>query len=104
MQILATLFPVLSTVEVLILKYMAHNQSAELHNDVDRAQWRELFRPFSNVKTLYVPNAHSRGLSHSLRSEDGEMPLELLPNLQELQHLGGSGVASDVFTIFINER
>jgi hypothetical protein len=105
-QIFGTLSPVLSTVEYLTLNYMqdymGHNRSAELHNDIDRTQWRELFRPFSNVKTLCVPNALSLGLSHSLRSEDGEMPLELLPNLQELQHLGGRGV--NVFTIFINGR
>jgi hypothetical protein len=41
------------------------------------------------------------GDSRSLHWEDGEMPLELLPNLEELSYSGGHGGA---FTPFINER
>jgi hypothetical protein len=35
--------------------------------------------------------------------EDGELPLELLPELQELTH-SGSGNTGDAFTSFIDAR
>jgi hypothetical protein len=40
-------------------------------------------------------------LSHCLRLDDGEHPLELLPELQELTY-PGSGIVSDAFTSFID--
>ena len=46
------------------------------------------------------------GLSRNslcLRVEDGELPLELLPELQELTY-SGSGDTGDAFTSFINAR
>jgi hypothetical protein len=104
-QILDTLFPVLSGVEELTLSYagVTHNRPSASQDEVDRTQWRKLFTPFSNVKKLCVPDSLSEGLSHSLRSEDGEMPLELLPKLMDLLHLDGNGV-HNVFTPFIDER
>jgi hypothetical protein len=104
-QILGTLFPVLSGVEDLILSHVpvVHNRLSESHNEIDRTQWRKLLRPFSRVKLLCVPDSLSGELSHSLLSEDGETSLEFLPNLMVLQHFDGSG-ASDTFTSFINER
>ncbi|KAI0245644.1 hypothetical protein BJV78DRAFT_1158471 [Lactifluus subvellereus] len=102
-QILGTFSPVLSVVEELTLCHVEHNRSSELHNEVDRAQWRELLRPFSNVKTLRVPKELVGELSRSLRSEDGEMPLELLPNLKEVKCSGGIPTHNK-FIPFINER
>jgi hypothetical protein len=55
------------------------------------------------VKTLRVDDGLTKGLSHSLQLEDGEAPLELLPELQELTY-SGSGNAGDVFTSFIDAR
>jgi hypothetical protein len=102
-QILDTLSPVLSGMEELTLGHVAQNRLSKLHDEVDRTQWRKLFRPFNNVKTLCVPDSLSSRLSRSLHSEDGEIPLELLPNLLVLQHLDGSSFGN-VFTSFINER
>jgi hypothetical protein len=102
-QILNTLLPVLSGAEELTLSHVAHNRLSNLHDGVERTQWRKLFRPFSNVKTLSVPESLSVRLSRSLHSEDGEMPLELLPNLLIIQHVDGSSFGN-VFTSFINER
>jgi hypothetical protein len=76
-QILDTLLPVLSGVEKLTLSHVAHNPS--LHDEVDTTQWRKLFRPFSNLKTLCVTES-----------------LELLPNLVAFQ--------GNVFTSFKYER
>jgi hypothetical protein len=39
----------------------------------------------------------------SLSSDDGEPPLKLLPNLEEVGYSGGSDIR-DAFTRFLNER
>jgi hypothetical protein len=101
-QILHTLSPVLSDVGRVTLSHAQHNRSSEWHNEVDYAQWRDLLRPFIGVKTLRVHNELVGGVAHSLRSEDGETPLELLPNLEELTHTRGD--IGDSFTAFISER
>jgi hypothetical protein len=100
-QILGTLSPVLSVVEKFTFGYITGNQPAGLH-DIDRIQLRELLRPFSGVKTLHVQNELVKGVSQSLLSEDGELPLELLPNLEELRSSGSD--VRDILTPFINER
>ncbi|KAI0249048.1 hypothetical protein BJV78DRAFT_1156085 [Lactifluus subvellereus] len=100
-QILSALQPVLSSVEQLTLSHGEHNQSLDWHNEVDHTQWRELLRPFSNVKTLHVQNELMEKLSRSLRSEgEQEQPLELPPNLEELGYSGGG----NAFTPLAIER
>ncbi|KAI0255093.1 hypothetical protein BJV78DRAFT_1181221 [Lactifluus subvellereus] len=94
MQIFNAFLPVLS---------VAHNLSSEQHNELDRIRWRELLRSFNNVKTLRVQNELVEKLARSLRSGDGEAPLELLPNLKELLYSGGGDVDGQ-FALFINER
>ena len=53
------------------------------------------------MKTLRIGDRLVGELSHCLRLEDGEDPLELLPELQELTY-SGSGNANDAFTPFID--
>ena len=78
-----------SVVERLTLKHKVHcHSSDELHNDVDRIQWRTLLRSFGYVKTLRVKDWVVEELSRCLQLEDGELPLELLPELQELTYFG----------------
>jgi hypothetical protein len=102
-QILTSLQPLLSAVERLKLSHEEHSQSSEWHNEVDRTQWRQLLRPFSNLKTLHVQNELVERIAHSLQTDDGEPPLELLPNLKELRYSGGDD-ARDAFTPLIDER
>ena len=102
-QIFNALSQVLSAVEHLTLRHQVHGQSSEEHNDVDRIEWRKLLRSFSNVKTLRLEDGLIEQLSRCLRLEDGELPLELLPELQELTY-DGSGDAGDAFTPFIDSR
>jgi hypothetical protein len=90
-------------VEHLTLVHKVHSQSSEEHNEVDRTEWRKLLGSFSNVKTLRIQDGLVGELSHCLRLEDGEHPLELLPELQELTY-SGSGSANDTFTPFIDAR
>ncbi|KAI0246828.1 hypothetical protein BJV78DRAFT_98776 [Lactifluus subvellereus] len=82
----------------------SHNQSSEWHNEVGRTQWRQLLRPFNNLKTLYVQGELERAgkLARSLQTDDGEPPLELLPNLNEVGYSGGGNARA--FTPFIDER
>ena len=102
-QISNTLSQVFSAVEHLTLRHEVHSQSSEEHNDVDRTEWRNLLRSFSNVKTLRVEDGLVEELSRCLRLEDGELPLEMLPELQELTY-PGSGDTVDAFTSLIDAR
>jgi hypothetical protein len=102
-QIFNPLSQSFSTVEHLILEHEVHNWSSEEHNEVDRTEWYKLLSSFSNVKSLQVDDGLVKELSRGLRLEDGEFPLELLPELQELTY-SGSGDNGDVFTPFIDAR
>ena len=104
-QISNSLSQIFSAVEHLTLYHKARSDSSEEHNYVDRIDWRKLLRPFSNVKTLRIRNGLATGndLSRCLESEDGELPLALLPELQELIYIG-SGNTRDTITSFIDAR
>jgi hypothetical protein len=102
-QILKTLQPVLSVVEKLTLVCYEHHQSSEWHNKVNRTQWRQLLRPFTNLKMLRVQNELIGKVAPSLQAEDGERPLELLPDLKEVEYTGGDDVRV-AFIPFIDER
>jgi hypothetical protein len=71
----------ISTLELLTLEYEVHSWSPEEHNEIDRTVWRKLLRPFANVKTLRIHDGLVGENSRCLRLEDGELPLELLPEL-----------------------
>jgi hypothetical protein len=102
-QIFNALSQIFSAVEHLTVAQQVHSRSSGEHNEVHRTEWRKLFRSFSNVKTLRIKAGLVRELSRCLRLEDGEHPLELLPELQELTY-SGSGNANDSFTSFIDAR
>jgi hypothetical protein len=99
-QILDALSPVLSVVEQVTLIV----NGGEWDDEVHRTQWRGLFRSFSNVRKLHVETKLVKGqdLGHSLRTEDGEQPLELLPNLEEV--ICSEKDDENAFTPFIKER
>jgi uncharacterized protein Yka (UPF0111/DUF47 family) len=92
-------------VEQVTLCYEEHGLSSQPHNEVDCVQWRELLGPFSNLnlKTLRSQDGLVNKLSRSLESDDREEPLDLLPNLQELEYSGGD-MDRDALTTLINER
>ena len=102
-QFSISLTQILSAVEHLQLQHDAHSESSEEHNDVDRTEWRKLLRPFSNLKTLDIQRELVKDLSRCLELEDGELPLELLPELQGIRFYG-SGDIGDGLTSFIDTR
>ncbi|KAI0286282.1 hypothetical protein BC826DRAFT_94588 [Russula brevipes] len=102
-QIVNALSLVSSGVEHLTLSFSGHIQSPRVHNEADRTPWRKLFGSFSNVKTLRVAHGFNRELSRFLTLDDGESPLELLPELNELT-VAVKGDVGDAFTSFIDAR
>jgi hypothetical protein len=96
-QISNALSQVFSVVEHLTLA-----STSEDDDMVDRTEWRKLLRSFSNVKTLHVNSLLVVELSRSLRLEDGEHPLELLPELQKLTYSGNNN--DNAFTPFTEAR
>jgi hypothetical protein len=101
MQIFSALSPVFSAVKQVTVS--RDYESSAWHNDVDRRQWRELLRPFINAKTICVHDSLVDEILRLLLSHDGKPPLELLPNLEEVEHDGGCD-AQDVLTAFVDER
>ncbi len=102
-QIFNALSQILSPVERLTLKHEVHDWSSEEHNEVDCTEWHKLLRSFSNVKMLSVEDGLVKELNRCLQLDDGDLPLDLLPKLQELIYYG-SGDVGDAFTSFINAR
>jgi hypothetical protein len=96
----------LSVVERLELSYYSYDDDdgpPEWY-EVDPTQWRELLRPFRNLKTLSVDDELVGELSHSLRLADEESsPERLLPKLRELRYVGGDR-GGDAFAPFIHTR
>ena len=101
-QIFGALMPALSVVERLSLSHGDHDVPSDEHNEVDRTLWHGVLRPFSSIKVLQMNNRLIRDLSSSLGPEDGEPPLELLPQLKELVYFDRS--AGDAFKSFIESR
>jgi hypothetical protein len=102
-QIFKSLSQMFIAVEHLTLAHELHSSSSEYHNEVDRLQWRKLLNSFSNVKTLRVDDGLVEELSRCLQLDDGELPLDLLPELQELTYSGSSDTGG-LFTSFIDAR
>ena len=102
-QIFNALSQTFTAVEHLTLTHKDHSRSSEEHNMVNCAEWRKLLRSFGNVKTLRIEDGLVRELSRCLQLEDGEDPLDLLPELQELTYTE-IGNVDDVFTTFIDAR
>jgi hypothetical protein len=103
-QFFGALSPVLSVVEQVTLSHEEHHLSSQWYHYVDRTQWRELLRPFINARTIRVQDDLVTKIFRSLPSEDGEPPLEILPNLEEVEYSGGGNDARNAFTRFRKER
>jgi hypothetical protein len=102
-QISNSLSPLFSAVEHLSIEHRVHSQSSEEHSEADRTEWRQLLSSFRNAKTLLISEGIVEKLSRCLELDDGELPLEVLPELQELTYFG-SGNTGDAFTSFIDSR
>jgi len=102
-QVFHTLRTKFSVVEHLTLEYNRYYISSEWNNEADRTQWRELLGSFGKVKTLRMDKALVEQLSRSLQPSEGELPTELLPELQELS-CSASRFRLRAFTRFVDAR
>jgi hypothetical protein len=102
-QILNSLGRMFAAVEHLTFVYEVHSQSSEEHNVVDRIEWRKILRSFSNAKTLRVAGGLDEEIARCLRSDDGELLLDLLPELHELTYSRNTHTDNE-FASFINTR
>ncbi len=104
-QILNAPIPVLSLAEHLTLQFKKFSMSSnsEEHNEVDRTKWHELLSPFTNVKNLQVAHELVGDISGLLKSDNGEPPMGLLPELKELRYPAMRGT-HNAFSAFINAR
>jgi hypothetical protein len=102
-QVLDAFSSILSVAEKVTL-IVKGDEYSQWYHEVNRTQWRGLLRSFSNVKKLHVETklVRGQGLAHSLCTEDGDLPLELLPNLEEVSYSGSDN--ENAFMPFINER
>jgi len=101
-SMLGSAFSVIENVTLDLKEHWLSGLSSEWFFQADRTQWRDL-RSFSNVKTLQVANKLISQLSHSLQLEDGESPVELLPELKELS-FSNARVLDYSFTPLVNAR
>ena len=70
---------------------------------MDGTNWHEFLRSFGNVQTLVVDESLVKELSQSLRPDDEELPVGLLPELKKLKN-SAIGNADDIFAPFVNAR
>lgn len=102
-QVSNTAAPVLSSVEYLTIGSGTHWVLLEGHNEVDRAQWNDLLRPFANVKMLQVHHDFVWDISNSLQLGDEESPIGLFPELKEIRYDEVTETRS-AFATFIDAR
>jgi len=106
-QIFNQLRAILSVVDYLTLeseRYFIWHHSRRFWR-IFRRRWREILGSFSNVKVLRVgiSNSFVGELSRSLQLEEGESPLELLPELKELSYSAFND-DGDAFMGFVEAR
>lgn len=103
-QVCGSLLPVLSFAEELVLEFEEPSLPSYWQDKVDGIVWHDLLEPFSNVKKLYISHPFASGLSSAMRSDNAELVLGLLPELQELELELGITQAHIAFAGFINAR
>ena len=61
------------------------NLRSKLYSMLNDMLWRELLLPFTSTKRLYIGSSLTLELSRTLASVIGDLVLNLLPELQELE-------------------
>jgi len=103
-QVCGALVPVLSFAEKLILRSEEPSLPSDWQDEVDGIAWHDLLGPFSNMKKLYISHAFASGFSSAMQSDDAELVLGPLPELQELEVELGITQAHIAFAGFVNSR
>ena len=102
-QVCRALKNVLSAVEELTLDLDA-DAMPSLETTLDSTIWHELLLPFTGVTKLHIGFSLTLELSRALESVPGELVLELLPELRELEVQLEIDYANKVFSVFVEFR
>ena len=84
-QVCTALGKILSIVEELTLDLDADEMPSDWEDALDNMLGHELLLPFIGVKKLHIGRSLVLEVSQALHSVPGELALELLPELQELE-------------------
>ena len=103
-QVCSALGEVLSAVEKLALDLDVDRMPTNWERRRDSMIWHELLLPYLGVKKLYIGPSLTLELSQSLDSVAGELVLELLPELEELEVQLEMGHSKHVFSLFVETR
>jgi len=101
-QICHTLAPLLESVDSLTIGFHKDG-SASWKDEIDHEQWDGLLQTFAGVKSLRLTGGLAGDLFRSLRLDEADPPLGLLPGLEELVS-SGRGHTDDAFALFISAR
>ena len=103
-QVCRALGKVLSTVEVLSLDLDVDAMPSDWENMLDDILWHELLLPFTGAKRLYIGSSLTLELSRTLASVIGDLVLDLLPELQELEVPVTIDQATNLYSMFVQAR
>jgi len=103
-QLCGALLPVLSAAEGLTLDFDEEDLPSDWQDEVDAMMWHGLLWPFSGVRKLRIGYPLASELSNALESDNTELVLGLLPELQELEAWVEHGHLNKAFETFIDAR
>ncbi|KAI0282944.1 hypothetical protein BC826DRAFT_1062233 [Russula brevipes] len=83
-QILSSFVPTLPTLERLDIRGYLYWPPPDSPDDIENAQWMDLLRQFTGVKSLYLSEQLVPHVAPALQDFPGERVIEMLPDLQNL--------------------
>ena len=106
-QICNALGDAVTAVEELTVDLHVDRMPTDWENTLDISLWHEFLLPFVGVKKLHTGSSLTLELSRALESVAGELVLDLLPELHELEvplAIDHASDATNAFSVFIKTR
>jgi hypothetical protein len=103
-QVCGALGTALSAIEELTLDLNVDGMPSDWENTLEGMLWHELLLPFVGVRKLHIGSSLTLQLSQALQSDAGELVLELLPEVEELEVQLEIDHANAAFALFLESR
>ena len=103
-QVCSALGTVMSAIEELTLDLNVDGMPSDWEDTLEGMLWRELLLPFIGVRKLHIGSSLTLQLSQALQSDVGELVLELLPEVEELDVQLEIDHANAAFSLFLENR
>jgi hypothetical protein len=103
-QVCGALGTVLSAIEELTLDLNVDGMPSDWENTLEGMLWHELLLPFTGVRKLHIGSSLTLQLSQAMQSDAGELVLELLPEVEELEVQLEIDHANAAFSLFLESR